>query len=72
MLRAVLSMGRVQVRDSRDSMCYEGEEFPPLKGTQEVMCDFAIIATDEADAQWQPGFYRCGTDLTEMSEAIQS
>jgi len=53
-------------------MCYEGEEFPPLKGTQEAVCDFAIIATDEADAQWQLGFYRCGTDLTEMSEASKS
>lgn len=72
MLRAVLSREDCKYLVDPTVATYLGSEFPKVADQSGRNIDFAVLSFDdsEADAEWQPGFYRFDANLMELNAAL--
>ena len=72
MLRAVLSREDCKYLVNSNVATYLGSEFPKMADQSGLNVDFAVLSFDdsEADAEWQPGFYRFDADLMELNAVL--
>ncbi len=73
MLRAVLSVPECERVAERYPLTYVGEKFPSVSGHPDGAADFAVVSftSEESRKPWRPGYYRFGSDLTTLNEALR-
>lgn len=73
MLRAVLSVIECDRVVSQYPVTYSGDQFPSPSDSQSGPTDFAVlcVSAEETSSNWRPGFYRFGSDLAVLNEALR-
>jgi hypothetical protein len=72
MLRAIISLDDCRHLAAPERVTYLGDRFPKFSDAPGQMQDFAVVGVtpEEADAQWQPGYYRVEADLMELNAQL--